>query len=170
MEPRCTAAGGGTALGGTGMNLSLELLRAEAAVTGFRLDMLEKVAHPPGQAVGQHRAGAVPAGGVGDPRAAAAAATVLYEKPRDLDAADPRSLRHRVSRPGLVCGGVLPPAWRREAVSSRPDGGGGGAADGVRAAEELLAGCVLCRQLADRAGGDGASEAAVCAGSGPLGA
>ena len=25
------------------MNLSLELLRAEAAVTGFRLDMLEKV-------------------------------------------------------------------------------------------------------------------------------
>lgn len=27
------------------MNLSLELLRAEAAVTGFRLDMLEKVAH-----------------------------------------------------------------------------------------------------------------------------
>ena len=41
------------------MNLSLELLRAEAAVTGFRRDMLEKVAHPPGQAVGQHRAGAV---------------------------------------------------------------------------------------------------------------
>ena len=127
------------------MNLSLELLRAEAAVTGFRLDMLEKVAHPPGQAVGQHRAGAVPAGGVGDPRAAAAAAALLYEKPRDLDGADPRSLRHRVSRPGLVCGGVLPPAWRREAVSPRPDGGSGGAADDVRAAEELLAGCVFCR-------------------------